>query len=201
MQDNTPRELPFGFDFPPSKNGKSMPSPRSAPEPPPVNSARWIPLSKGLFALVDEADFEWVNRYVWHASEGAHTYYARRSRTINGKSYRYFLHRVLVGAPDGMQVDHINGDGLDCRRSNLRICTVKQNHRNLAVQSSYFGKPKTSRFKGVSWCKFKCKWRAGIYSDGKRKSLGYFDCEEDAARRYDAEAIKVFGEYARLNFP
>lgn len=100
---------------------------RNTPEPPPVAGARWIPLTQGKFALVDEADYEWLNQWNWQLSNG----YAVRSRRIpKGKRQAIYMHRVVCNAPIGTEVDHLDSDGLNNRRSNLRIATTSQNQRN-----------------------------------------------------------------------
>jgi hypothetical protein len=92
-------------------------------------------------------------------------------------------------------VDHINGNGLDNRKSNLRICTHQQNCENSRKRKKSF-----SKYKGVYWSKNAKKWVAQITIDGKSKHLGYFELEEDAAAAYDKAAVKYFGEFACLNF-
>lgn len=170
--------------------------PRLTPPPPPVEGAKWISLTRDVFALVDDADYELVKRYTWSALKTTRSYYAVRCYSIGGgKKRTELLHRVIMDAPAGMQVDHIDSDGLNCRRANMRVCTVKENHRNTRKPLS----AKTSRFKGVYWMKQRNKWVAGIYYDNKRRTLGYFDEECAAARRYNEEATRVFGEFARLN--
>lgn len=105
------------------------------------------------------------------------------------------LHRVLMNAPVGVEVDHVNGDVLDNRRCNLRLCTRAQNARNV---SPHVGS--ASLYKGVSRYRGALPWRARIWCDGKEHTVGYFGSEQEAARAYDAEALRRFGEYARLNF-
>lgn len=105
----------------------------------------------------------------------------------------WYLHRALMGDPEGLVVDHINGNKLDNRRYNLRVCSTKENIRNSAAQSG------SSSYKGVHWDKSKSKWTATIKVDRQSKFLGRFDSEEDAARAYDTAAKEYFGEYARLN--
>ena len=153
-----------------------------------------IPLTKGQVALVDDEDFEWLSQHVWIVKRSDRGYlYARTSTTKGG----IYMHRLLLNAPEGMQVDHINHNGLDNRRQNMRLCTNSQNSYNSLAHR----KPKTSHFKGVCWHKSTQKWLAQIGIDWKRLHLGIFDSEEDAAKAYDAKAIELFGEFALLNFP
>ena len=160
---------------------------------------RRISLTQGKFAIVDDADFEWLNQWKWYPSNnGRNTFYAIRSiRLPNGKRTTSRMHREILGLKfgDKRQCDHQNHRGLDNRRDNLRICTSKQNNQNM---SSY--KSCSSVYKGVSWHKIHHKWRAFITVDYKQIHLGYFDNEEKAARVYDKVAIKYFGEFANLNF-
>ena len=147
-----------------------------------------IPLSRGKFAKVDPEDAERVLAMApWQCTK---TGYAIK---ILWKS-RTLLHRFLMDAPDDMQVDHINGDKLDCRKANLRLATDLQNRHNTPPHRDC-----VSGFKGVS---FNGKrWRARIYAQGKQRALGYFDTLEEAARVYDAAAKELYGEFAWLNFP
>ncbi len=106
------------------------------------------------------------------------------------------MHRLITRAPKGKVVDHENGDGLDNRRANLRVCDHRQNRRNHQRPR----KGGASRFHGVGWWKRDQKWRAKISVDGRTIHLGYFADEEDAARAYDQAAREHFGEYASTNF-
>lgn len=140
---------------------------------------------KGV-ALVDDEDYELVNQYRWCFSYG----YAK------GANGGPFMHRLIMGAPpfERAKVDHINGDKLDNRRSNLRWATDRQNQGNRKKRSDNCG------YKGVSWHPQNRKWMARIGKDGRVRHIGYFDTAEEAALAYDEEAKREFGVYARLNF-
>lgn len=154
-----------------------------------------IPLTgekgKGMYALVDKEDVYKVSPGRWTVTSKGYTTYA--SGRLEGERSKRLLHRVILDPPPGMVIDHINGDGLDNRRSNLRITTQSG---NMANARSLRG---SSRFKGVSFAKGRGKWQAHIRLDGKSVSLGRFDSEEDAARAYDAAARDAFGEFALTN--
>lgn len=153
-----------------------------------------IPLSRGLVALVDDEDYDAVIRMgSWCATPSARTFYAlRNARRPDGGPTTLRMHRFLTG---WQMVDHINGDGLDNRRSNLREATSAQNNAN--AQMNYNN---TAGYKGVSRVKRSPNWRACIRISGKTRHLGMFPTAEDAARAYDAAARIVHGEFARLNF-
>jgi hypothetical protein len=147
-------------------------------------------------ALVDEEDFERVNQYKWYANKVGLNWYAVRVAEDNSS---ILLHRFILGLESGdSEVDHINGDGLDCRKANLRLCTHSQNMANRE-------KPKTvrptSQYKGVYYKVSERKWVAQIMINYKHKYLGSFKNEEDAARAYDTAAVEAWGEFARINFP
>lgn len=151
-----------------------------------------IPLTQGKFALVDDEDYErLIAMGKWQCVGRGKKVYAVK---MFWKKKHIIMHRFIVDAPIGFEVDHINGDGLNNRRENLRICTVSENGRNLSKR-----KDNTSGFKGVNWHKQKSKWRARIQLDKKRIDVGYFDCPIEAARAYNAAAIKYHGEFAKLN--
>jgi len=106
------------------------------------------------------------------------------------------MHRLILNPPAGITIDHINGNGLDNRRENLRLAGRGQNQCNRGKQSN-----NTSGFKGVTWHKNLNKWEAGISISGKRYHVGFYKTPEAAARAYDDAAKKYHGEFARLNFP
>lgn len=160
----------------------------------------------GRVALVDDADYELVMQYRWNVREYVRPNgsivgpYAFTGSKKNGRVVIVRLHRLLM--PGAGQVDHEDGDGLNNQRSNLRPATDVQNHANQRKNSTWRGRPTSSRFKGVYWSKARCKWVAQIQAGrGRRCHLGSFAEEADAARAYDAAAREVFGEYARVNFP
>lgn len=156
-----------------------------------------IALSGGRFALVDDDDFEELAQYKWWwVSSGPYAY--TYMETPKGKQTMVTMHRFLmgvVGQPPSVLVDHENGDTLDNRRKNLRVCNKSQNAANGRAHCD-----SVSRYKGVS-LKPSGKWAAQISISGRNTYLGVFVDEEEAARTYDAAAKKHFGEFAKLNFP
>lgn len=154
-----------------------------------------LPLTKGYVAIVDDDDYEFVSQWKWSAKVCANTVYAFRSYRRDGKCRTSYLHREIMGNPDGEEVDHIDHNGLNNTRSNLRSATRQQNIFNTRVKTGVSG------FRGVEWCKRKRKWRAVIRTSGRRKHIGYFSDPEDGARAYDEFATRLHGEYATLNFP
>jgi hypothetical protein len=162
-----------------------------------------IPLSQlgkhrgKYFAIVDDEDFDRLSQYLWHISTSTKTMYAKAITEVNEKEV--YMHREIIGNPNGPQVDHVNGNGLDNRRSNLRLATNGENSRNAKKHGHEIA---LSKFKGVCTQKSLISpWRAYISIDCKKTSLGSFNSEVNAAQAYDAAALEHFGEFARLNFP
>ncbi len=144
----------------------------------------------GLKFIIDEGDYdEFVKGYRFRVSSKG---YVRYSSTKDGL-HNKFLHRVMMGEPTGMQVDHKNLNTLDNRRENLRVCTHQQNLWNTKKKSN-----NTSGFKGVSVFKPTQKFVARISINGKYKTLGYFATAEAAHEAYKRGAIQHHGEFARF---
>jgi len=152
------------------------------------DSIRRIPLGEGQYAIVDACDYESLRRYNWRLQNG---YVARREK---GKTI--YMHQQIMQPPKGMLVDHHNHDRLDHRRSNLRVCTRRQNTHNNSKH-----RRASSRFKGVGYSKERRKWFAKLWFAGRRIWLGYFTDQIEAARAYDRAAVEHFREFACLNFP
>lgn len=190
---------------------------------------RFIPLTRGQFAIVDAEDYPRLSRFTWF-TEGTHkNYYAVRKE--NGKSIK--MHRQIMGLPstiiaesskdqvlenspststaknstlkthnchrhfgDCIVVDHIDHNGLNNQKKNLRVCTFAENCRNL-----HNIRHKTSKYKGVHWRKRSKKWAAAIRCNNKTYHLGYFHDEIQAAKAYDRAAKKYHGNFASLNLP
>ena len=150
-----------------------------------------IQLTRGKVAIVDDEDFEELNRYKWHCSK---TGYAIRTDHRGGKRKDIRMHRQILSEPDGFLIDHINGDKLDNRRVNLRLCTNAENMRNGGKRSD-----NKSGYRGVCLNRVTGKWEAGLRYNGKNHYLGLFTNKHDAARMYNFWAADLFGEFARLN--
>jgi hypothetical protein len=156
---------------------------------------REIPLTQGKVALIDDSDYELVSKYKWYVHHRGRCWYATRKIRIDGKLIQQHLHRLLLDAQPGEDVDHINGDGLDNQRNNIRLCTRSQNVANSGLRST-----NTSGYKGVSWYSRYNKWMASIAINHKHITLGYFNNPQDAARVYDNAAQKYYSAFAKTNF-
>lgn len=158
-----------------------------------------IALTRDFYTLVDDADFKELNRYQWQViMPGGPEGRKYAIRFESGKAV--YMHRQLLKdqfTPERPQCDHINGNGLDNQRANLRPATRQENQRNRGVQAR---KNRSSKFKGVT--KTKSGWTAGInITTNRRRYLGTFRDEESAALEYDRAAIEHYGQFARPNFP
>lgn len=150
-----------------------------------------ISLANGGFAEIDESDLALVSAHRWTFS--VHRCGIRYARTkIDGKVV--LMHRLILGCDESLEVDHRDGNGLNNRRTNLRPCTHQQNIANRRKLA-----PATSAFKGVFWETRRGAWCANIRVQGRKKHLGYFEEETEAARAYDVAAKQGFGEFARIN--
>lgn len=146
-----------------------------------------IPLNKGLEAVVAIADLPKVEGFNWRVVWNGYTHYA--VRTELGKSI--LMHREIMEAPSGVEVDHVDRDGLNNRRDNLRLATRSQNCVNRGL-----AKNNTSGFVGIVWHKQSSKWNARIKVDGVRRSLGYYHTKEEASAAYKSARRVLFGEFA-----
>jgi len=157
-----------------------------------------IALSKGYEAIVDDCDYLVLSKMKWHVVVCPYNLvYAVRRQKINGKIINIMMHRFILGLIGNkkFQVDHINGNGLDNRRSNLRPCTDQQNKFNMKKRSD-----NTSGYKGVSWLPDRKRWQAQIQINKKNSRIGRFLSKVEAANAYDKRAVELFGEFAKLNF-
>lgn len=144
-----------------------------------------VPLTKGLFSTVDDDDYETLSRWKWHIS-------GKYAVTCVGNGKRRTMQDMIVPHAPELCVDHINGDRLDNRKANLRVCTKRQNSYNRKVS-----KNNKVGLKGVS--PQRNKFRAVIYWNYKRIHLGLFDSPELAGAAYDRKALELYGEFAKIN--
>jgi hypothetical protein len=152
-----------------------------------------IPLTKGKFAKVDDSDFDMLSKYKWHyGGYWKITGYAARRNGKYGETI--MMHRVVLNTKDKRQIDHKNGDKLDNRKENLRLCTRSQNLANSKIRIN-----NTSGFKGICWYEDRKKWFTYINCQKKRYCLGYFSSKLDAALAYNKKSAELFGEFAYLN--
>lgn len=154
-----------------------------------------IPLTRGYSAMVDDSDYEWLSQWKWRAVVAPHTVYAQREVRIVGTRYSLQMHRAILNPPDGKtHVDHIDGNGLNNCRENMRLCSQAENSRNRkSVRGS------SSRFNGVYYAEKSKKWHAAIRINGSQKHLGCFEKEVNAAAAYNYAAKICYGSYAKLN--
>ena len=152
-----------------------------------------IPLSRGMVAIVDDIDYEWLSQWKWQANPSKSTFYADRRPGTWPFRKVIKMHRIIINAPPGIECDHIDGNGLNNVRSNLRLATHSQNIQNTKRRIDG-----VSGYKGVT--ANGNNWKACIKIDGHQFYLGTFKTKEEAARVYDAKARELFGKFARPNF-
>lgn len=154
----------------------------------------YVPLTRGHVAVLDVSDLPFVVGKNWYALVVKDTAYACRNVLLE-TGYRVFLmHRVIMGEPVGMVIDHIDGNGLNNTRSNLRPATHAQN-----LQNQGLARHNTSGFKGVYFDSQRNKWKADIYQDRKRYRLGRFNTPEEAHAAYCRASQRLHGEFSRTS--
>ena len=152
-----------------------------------------IPLTQGKCALVDDEDYDFISQWKWWVHLNRHTSYAVRRVGGRSESKTIWMHRLILKSPDQLLVDHIDGNGLNNQKSNLRFASQAQNLRNTGKRSAY------KKYKGTSLKRD--RWEARICFNNQKFYLGSFESEEEAAEAYDKAAMDFFGEFAYLNFP
>jgi len=161
---------------------------------------RKIALTQGKYAIVDVEDYEKLAKYKWYAAKSDRRFYGQRKVVLkNGKcgTYTIRMQRLILKPQQGKIIDHINHNGLDNRKANLRFVTPLQNSWNARKRLGNY----TSKYKGVYFHKRDRRWHTKIRCKGREIFLGYFKDEKTAARAYDEKAKELFGLYAVLNFP
>jgi hypothetical protein len=157
-----------------------------------IEMAKEIQLTQGIVTIVDDDDYQYLNQFKWYLLKSHSNYYAIRTKRPENKLIQ--LHRIVIKAKQGEIVDHINGNKLDNRKCNLRICTKSQNCQNRKIS-----KLNKSGFNGVSWNVNNRKWVAQIAFNNKKMHLGFFNDLTEAAKSFNAAALKYHGEFANLN--
>ena len=154
-----------------------------------------IKLSRGKVSLIDDEDFDLVAEYGWRANQNQDG----RWYAMAWDSYPNFIlmHRLIMNPAPGMIVDHLDNDGLNNQRENLRVCTYSEN----VQRSGRKRQGSTSNFKGVHWESARNKWKAMIMKDGRHIYLGRYDSEVAAAEAYDDAVAYYHGEFGYRNFP
>lgn len=158
-----------------------------------------LQLKYGYVTIVDDEDYEFLMQWKWRVAnfnKPNAIKYADRSVWVNGKCVKVLLHRLLMQPPKGLVVDHIDGDGLNNQRANLRICTIAENSCNKRSNRA-----SSSKYLGVCFVRKYGMWQSAIEKNGVSIHIGSFKSEMDAALAYDRRAIEIHGEFARLNFP
>jgi hypothetical protein len=156
----------------------------------------YVPLTKGLEAVIDASDVDLVEGFKWFAriKKGATSYAVRRATDSDGRNLDVYMHRVIAQTPTEFDTDHVDGNGLNNRRSNLRYATKSQNMHNMRKR-----RDNTSGFKGVSWHKSSEKWMARIRLNGEQHHIGSFTTLQAAHEAYSQVSSRMHGEYARAS--
>lgn len=154
------------------------------------------PTFQNTFALVDDLDFENLNKFKWYAHSQRGKLYAKRNIQVGDNQKTLSMHTAILGHLNGKEIDHRNMITLDNQRHNLRHCTRAENQRNRPAQSN-----NTSGYKGVSWSKKDRKWVAHTRYNDRKIYLGSFTKAIKAAQAYDKAALQYHGDFAKLNFP
>jgi hypothetical protein len=146
--------------------------------------------------LVDDEDFDFLNQWKWFSFKGGKTRYVIRDVLLNGERVKINMHRLIMNTPDTLEVDHIDHNGLNNQKHNLRNCIHRENCSNRSPwgRSPYLGVAYQQRGRGTE------RIFAKLKSNGIRYHLGYFETEQDAAIAYDKKAKELLGEFANLNF-
>ncbi len=182
------RELPHDG---PCRNFRPKPRPAAIEPEPPNDQVRYIPLTRGLYALVDAKHYEALSQYKWSVHDAGK---GKAQYAVRGcKGRKIFMHREIMQPPPGMVVDHINRNSLDNREDNLRNCTRLQN-----LQNRYWHAGQ-SQYRGVS--PQGNKWMATVGYNNETIYIGLFDDEVEAAKARDRKAYELAGQFAYLNFP
>ena len=150
-----------------------------------------IELTQGKYAIVDDNDYAYLSQWNWNCNKNNRAFYAVRTVNHSGKMN---MHRQLIGDVEGKVCDHINGDGLDNRRSNLRHATHSENMRNRKLNLN-----NTTGYKVVSWRPKPNKWESSIRVNGKYRYLGRFSTLMEASEAYNSAALRYFGKFSKLN--
>jgi AP2 domain-containing protein len=150
-----------------------------------------ITLTKGLTALVDDSDYAWLSQYKWCADSDG---YAVRSERTNGRKHNVSMHRLIMNAQPGQEIDHKDWNKVNNQRVNLRFASETENRHNTPLSSR-----NTSGYKGVSWYKRHKKWEARIKIGKRNIRLGLYQSKEDAARAYNAAALEFIPDFAYIN--
>lgn len=155
--------------------------------------AAYVTLTQGYVAVIDAEDAPQVGKWNWYAWKTDRRVYAIRTCRSGGKQRTVLLHRSIMGETDGLEVDHLDGDGLNNRRGNLRLATKSQNQMNARKR-----KTSAAKFKGVTFEGRRQKWVTRICKNGAITHLGYFKCQTAAAVAYAKASRELHGEFGRV---